>query len=75
MMKIRTQQADITSKTPYLEFYQSLDARALFINNATARQAITIFTNRGIKTMDKHFVNNNSLPGFLGEYLHVNVLR
>ena len=28
LMKIRTQQADITSITPYLEYYQSLDSRA-----------------------------------------------
>ena len=52
-MKIRTQKAEISSITPYLEFYQSLDARALFINNAVARQAINELTNRGIKTIDK----------------------
>ena len=53
LMKMRTQQAEITSITTYLEYYQSLDARVLFVNNPVARQAINVFTNRGIKTMDK----------------------
>ena len=53
LMKIRTQQADITSITPYLEYYQSLDSRALYIENEEARNAVNIFVTRGIKTMEK----------------------
>ena len=53
LMIIRTQQAEITSITPYLEYYQSLESRALFIENEEARNAVIIFVARGIKIMEK----------------------
>ena len=40
-------------RIPTLEYYQSLDSRALYIENEEARNAVNIFVTRDIKTMEK----------------------
>ena len=51
LMKVRTQQAELTSIKPYLEHFSSLTLKAYFTNNNTVTPILPMYINRNIITL------------------------
>ena len=50
-MKVRTQQAEVTSLKPYLEQFSSMHLRAYFTNNDMVTPILPMYINRNIITL------------------------
>ena len=51
LMKVRTQQAEVTSLKPYLEHFTSLTLKAYFTNNDIVTPILPMYINRNIITL------------------------
>jgi hypothetical protein len=51
LMKVRTQQAEVTSLKPYLEHFSSLTINAYFTSNNTVTPILPMYINRNIITL------------------------
>ncbi len=74
IMKVRTQQAEVTSLKPYLEYFSSLTLKAYFTSNNMVTPILPIYTNRNIITIGD-MINEINYPTIAGGYLNNAVIK
>ncbi len=74
IMKVRTQQAEVTSLKPYLEHFLSLSLKAYFTNNNMVTPILPMYTNRNIITLGD-MINEINYPTIAGGYLNNAVIK
>ena len=74
LMKVRTQQADITSIKPYLEHFSSLTLKAYFTNYNTVTAILPMYINRNIITLGD-MINEITYPTIAGGFLNNEVIK
>ena len=68
-MKVRTQQAELTSIKPYLEHFSSLTLKAYFTNNNKVTPILPMYINRYIITLGD-MINEINFPAIAGGFLN-----
>jgi hypothetical protein len=74
LMKVRTQQAEGTSLTPYLEHFSLLTLKAYFTNNNTVTSILPMYINRNIITLGD-MINEINYPTISGGFLNNEVIK
>ena len=74
LMKVRTQQTEVTCLKPYLEHFASTHLRAYFTNNDMVTPMLPMYINKNIITMWE-MINETNFPTIAGGFLNNAIIK